>query len=308
MNPPPLLENAFVGASFNSLFHTPAFFNLHATAESAYFEWAPDRAVVANIHFTSHGEGLWRSPARGTYAGYAVEPGLRLRQFAEFHTAVQARLAERGARRLEVLPAPMAHDPVAFSNQFQILRSSGFEISTSDLNYTLAVDATPLGERMSYGNLKRLRKCTREGLLAEPLPISELPAVYETIAANRASKGHTVSMTLSQLETMAAQLPDAIQLFGCRDGEQLAAAGLCLRLNPQVLYVFYWGDRPGYEQFSPVVAVADAIYRFAQEQGIALLDAGTSTVDRDINHGLIEFKRALGFTESLKLRMTKVLP
>jgi hypothetical protein len=54
-----------------------------------------------------------------------------------------------------------------------------------------------------------------------------------------------------------------------------------------------------------VVTLADAIYTHCQTQGTRLLDVGTSTVDRQPNFGLIQFKSGLGFSASLKLRMTR---
>jgi hypothetical protein len=306
-----LLENVFarcnVGTSLGGLFHSPAFFKMHAAGSGTFFEWEQDGKVVASIHFTAVEQGLWRSPARGTYAGFACAPGLRLESMLAFHDAVQARLATLGATRIEILSAPMAHDPVAFSNQIYLLRMRGFEITQCDLNHSLQVDARDLGERMSYGNLKRLRKCEREGLVAEELPLSALAKVYDTVAANRASNGHVMSMTLAQLQAMADCFPEAMVLFGSSGGDQLAAAALCFRLDADVLYVFYWGDRPGYASLSPVVSVADAIYRYCQRQGLRMLDVGTSTVGSEPNHGLIQFKRGLGFTESLKVRMTRTI-
>lgn len=302
-----LLENAFAAPAMGSLFQSAAFHRLHAGDAGAYFEWALAGTVVASIHFTALDDGLWRSPARGTFGGFACAPDIRLDTLFAFHDAVLARLAARGAKRVEILPAPMAHDPAAFSNQLYLLRSRGYDTTHCDLNHSLQVDERSLGERMSYGNLKRLRKCEREGLLAQALPVAALGEVYDTLAANRASKGHAMSMTLAQLEHMAQQLPEAFVLFGCRDGEQLAAAALCLRLSTEVLYVFYWGDRPGYAAQSPVVAVADAIYGYCRSHAIRLLDVGTSTVDREPNIGLIQFKRGLGFSESLKVRMGRSL-
>ena len=160
---------------------------------------------------------------------------------------------------------------------------------------------------MTYGNLKRLRKCGRDGLVAEPLQMSALAQVYETLDVNRASMGNSLSMTMAQLQAMVDTFPKDIILFGCPHGDHLAAAALCLRLSSTVLYVFYWGDRPGYTTYSPVVAVADAIYGYCQKLGFRILDVGTSTFDREPNFGLLEFKRGLGFTESLKLRMRKLL-
>lgn len=306
-----LLENTFAGDSadrpLGGLFHTPAFFNLHSAGTGTFFEWEQNGKVVASVHFTPGADGLWRSPARGTFAGFACAPGLRLESLSAFEATVQARLIALGAARIEILPAPMAHDPVAFSNQLYLLRARGFELARCDLNHSLPIDARSLVERMSYGNVKRLRKCEREGLICEQLPLSALVTVYETLEANRAGNGHAMSMTLAQLQTMADTFPEAMLLFGTRDGDRLAAAGLCLNLGMGVLYVFYWGDRPGYASLSPVVGVADAIYRLGQQQGLRLLDVGTSTVDREPNHGLIEFKRGLGFDESLKVCLTRAV-
>lgn len=303
-----LLENVFRDPSLGALFQQPAFFELHADGRGVYFEWEQDGQVLASVHFTAMGEGCWRSPARGTYAGFAMRPGLRYDALLAFHDAVLERLAALGATRLELLPAPMAHDGAAFANQVHLLQARGWAISQCDLNHSLAVDERPLEARMTYGNVKRLRKCRREGVSAMPLPPGALPEVYDVIAANRLSKGYGVSMTLEALQAMQARFPGVMRLFGSRmpDGE-LAAAAVCLRLTPGILYVFYWGDRPGFAQLSPVVSVADAIHAHCQEEGIKLLDAGTSTVGTQANMGLIQFKRGLGFTESLKLRFSRSL-
>jgi len=302
-----LLVNRFAEMSLGSLFHQPEFFRLHAGGKGLFFQWESDGKVEASIHFTEVATGVWRSPARGTYAGYAAAADLGLDQLFAFHEAVEAELVRRGAASIEVLPAPMAHDPEAFSKAFYLLRSRGFSLDHCDLNHAMAVTAVPLADRMTYGNRKRVRKAEREGLTVRQVGMDCLPAVYDTIAANRAMKGNTVSMQLEQLEEMARLFPDRMLLFAMPDGEQYAASAICLRLSKTVLYVFYWGDRPGYSALSPVVALAAAIYGYCQETGIGLLDAGTSTVDREPNHGLIQFKRNLGFEESLKVRMVKSL-
>ncbi|WP_242097948.1 GNAT family N-acetyltransferase [Sphingomonas sp. CROZ-RG-20F-R02-07] len=306
-----LLVDEFAASDLGTLFHQPAFFRLHAGNSGRYFQWTDGREVVGVVHFTEVEPGVWRSPARGTFAGYAWSQELPVEQLFAFHDRVEAELARAGARRVEVLPAPMAHDPAAFSNALYLLRARGFKMETCDLNHALTVSGVPLAERMTYGNRKRLRKAEREGYLVARLGLERLPAVYDAIAANRAGKGNEMSMRLSQLEEMAALFPDRLVLFGMAEpgaqDEQLAASAVCLRLSPSVLYVFYWGDRPGYAALSPVVALAEAIYGYCQAEKVALFDVGTSTIDHAPNHGLIGFKRGLGFTETLKVRMAKRL-
>lgn len=301
-----LFENAFRHVP-DSLFHRPAFFRMHADDDARFFEWMVADVIVAAVHFTPVGGGRWRSPARGTYAGYWTAPGLAIDELLAFVAAVEARLAALGARSLEILPAPEAYDNVAFSAQVYALLSSAYRISECDLTYVTKTGGKPLSERMNYGNRKRLKKCEREGLAPMLLSNDALAAVYATIAANRAAKGYPLSMSLDQLSKMASTFPDELILFGIPIGEELAAAALCLKVTPDVLYVFYWGDRPGYSAQSPVVALASAIADHCSANGIGLIDAGTSTVGPEPNLGLIQFKRGLGFSESLKVRLVKPL-
>jgi hypothetical protein len=300
-----VLHDEFRGEP-DSLFHLAEFHALHrAQRPGGYFELFDGRQVRASIHFTALGDGTWRSPARGTFGGLWADPELGLAELQSFLGEVDGTLLAAGARRAEVLPMPQAHDPVGFARSVYVFRGLGYEIESCDLNHSLQVDERPLAERMSYGNRKRLNKCLREGLAARELAASELRQVYDALAANRESKGYQLSMTLHQVQDMAERFSDRVVLFGVPTDCVLAAAALCLRLSKDILYVFYWGDRPGFATQSPVVAIAECIYRFCQTSGIRLLDVGTSTLDRVPNHGLIQFKGGLGFSECLKLRLAK---
>lgn len=302
------VTNAFICSEYFGLFQSSDYYQIHAVAKSAYFELVCNDKTKACIHFgPAGGKGTWRSPAKGTFAGISFVEDLQLKEIAEFYSKVEDSLKTMGAQEIEIVPAPQAHNAAAFAQQVFVLRSFGFEITRCDINQSLEINSHTLSERMSYGNQKRLRKCQREGLIASQLPLSGLPRVYETLRINRESKGHRLSMSLEQLEIMVDTFPENLALFGCLHGDHFASAAVCIRLSREVLYVFYWGDRPEYATYSPVVSVADAIYRYAQEQGLRILDVGTSTVDREPNFGLLEFKRGLGFSESLKLVMRKTL-
>lgn len=302
-----LVENEFRPHT-DSLFHEPEFYRLHLGEAGKYFQWIGKKnEVAATVHYTELEGGHWRSPARGTFSGYAFDPALDLSELANFHDGLEERLYALGARTIEVLLAPQAYDPVVFANSAYILLSRGFGISRCDINHSLEVTDASLVERMNYGNRKRLRKCERKGLIGRLLPSDALPVVFETIAINRASKGYDLSMSLPELQTMMDLFPERILLFGASSGEELAAAAVCMRVRHDVSYVFYWGDRPAYSSSSPVVALADAIYDHSRANGIRLLDVGTSSEGSHLNSGLVHFKRALGFSESIKLRMVKNL-
>lgn len=301
-----LLENAFAAPNSATIFHSPEFFRLHSGDKGIFFEWETGDRIVATIHFTEVKTGTWRSPARGTFAGLAFHADLELASLASFWDCVLTRLVDLGAKEVEIVLAPQAHNPVGFATSVYLLQSSGFEVAQCDLNHTIEMGDQPLAEKMNHGNRKRLRKAERDGFQARRGALAEVSTVYDTIVANRTSKGYSVSMTLDQVQTMIDLFPDRIILFIAAAESEVAASAICIRLNDEILYVLYWGDRPGYSALSPVATLASAIYGYCQEAKIRLLDAGTSTVGCEPNHGLIHFKRGLGFTESLKLTMRKI--
>ena len=113
-------------------------------------------------------------------------------------------------------------------------------------------------------------------------------------------------MSLEQVRQMAVLFPQRLHLFAVyRDDsrQEMVAAALCLALSPQVLYVLYWGDGPDMRSYSPVAMLASHIYAFCAREGFTVLDVGISTLHEEPNFGLVNFKRNLGFTESLKLEM-----
>ncbi|MCY1363406.1 hypothetical protein D9M69_501690 [compost metagenome] len=114
-------------------------------------------------------------------------------------------------------------------------------------------------------------------------------------------------MSCEQLKAMTDLFPDHVRLFGCQHGEQLVAAAICVQVRPDVRYIFCIGDLAEYSRYSPSVALVDAIYGSCQEEGIAQLDYGVSTLGLEANYGLINFKHGLGFAESLKPRLENVL-
>ncbi len=302
-----LVVDRFLPQQSLHLFNTEAFFRLHAGGTGHYFQWVLNGNPCITAHFTQVAPAVYRSPARGTFGALSHLPGVTLDDQQAFISEIAAYLRECGGKLLQVLLPPLQHDPVGLSVQYFLFRADGFTESSVDLNYGQAVDDQPFVAKINYANRKRLNKCRRDGFEVSPVAAERLPDVYATIAENRAARGYPVTMGEEPLREMVELFPDAVQLYACERDGQMAAAAVCLQLSPDVLYVFYWGDRPGYSQYSPVVLIADHLYQGCQSNGIKLLDVGTSSADAQPNPGLIRFKRALGFSESLKFRLEKRL-
>jgi hypothetical protein len=288
------------------LFHHPLFYELNKGQKSVYFSIFLDEKLVGLIHFTEVETGVFRSPNRGTFGGINFKPEV---DWQAQHLAVQLfteKLQLLGAKKIEVISAPFAHDLAGLSAMFNAYIQAGFGISNHEINHCLQVDNTPLIEKMMRNNKKRLNKCLREGFeFKQVFEAHELEMVYSTIKQNRESKGYKVSMTLEQILEVRALFPDRVFFFNSSKNNESAASAICMRITPAVLYVFYWGDRPGFEQYSPVAHLADGIYAFAQAGNYALIDAGTSSLDGVPNYGVANFKENLGFTLSSKPTFSK---
>jgi hypothetical protein len=301
-----LQVNKFAGNRLGSLFHDPAFFRLHAGGRGLYFEGHVRGRTRLIVHFCPDSDGVWHSPLRGTFAGYAADAELEVSTWTDTHARIEQRLRDEGARAAEAVLAPQFHDPALFARQVYVLESANWIVQRCDLNFGLIVDERPLVDRMAPDHRRRRRLASEAGISAGTAPPDALPAIYAVLQENYATKGYGLSMSLEQLQLMQTMFPDRMQCFGCWAGDQLLAGAICFHVSPTVLYIFYWSARPRSSGNSMIV-LADAIHEYCRQREVPLLDAGISTLGSQPNEGLIAFKRQLGFTESLRLRMRKDL-
>ncbi|MEW1959070.1 GNAT family N-acetyltransferase [Kineococcus sp. NPDC059986] len=190
------------------------------------------------------------------------------------------------------------------SDQVEVFCRQGWSLARAEVDEVIPVDEAPLEARMDRGNAKRLRKCHRDGLTGRLLAPDLLPSVHKNLVASRAARGWRLSMDLRQMQDMQDLYPDRVVLVGVESGGGLAATAFCLRLSPDVLYVFAWGHLPEYNSWSPVVALADALHVHCRSLGVRQLDLGTCPPDQP---GLVRFKRGLGACGSLKVTLSKEL-
>lgn len=304
-----LEENRFVADGLGSLFHHPDYFRLHSGGQGVYFEGFDGERLMLVLHLCPQpgAPGHWRSPLKGTYAGYAVAAGLSLTAWQEAHARIEQRLTALGARSLELLLAPAAHDPALAAQQAWLLLSRGWQVTQTDLNFALAVDGRDFAQRVDADHRRRLRRAQAGGVTAAIVDHDGLAAVYDVIAAGYRAKGREVSMTLEDVARMRALFASRLVLVGCHAGGLLVGGAIALRLDARVLYLYAWSALAGQAGTNAPAVMAQCLYAHCQAQGLTLLDGGTASAGSRLDAGLAGFKRSLGMTESLKLRMTRTL-
>jgi hypothetical protein len=301
--------NRFIECDWCSIFNTARFFQLHQTAAAFYFQLcvgSPAR-VAGVAHFSQVEPGFYRSPLRGTFGGFEFAQALRVESIEGFVAGVERYLLEAGARTIEIVEAPADLNPSTSASLYNILARRGYAVTHPELDCLLTVDAVSLLRKAKHSRRKSINKCRREGMRAMELEPTLARQVYDVIAANRGRRGFPITMTYEAVQQMVAAFPERMVFFGTFSGEEMVASSICIRVNPNVLYVLYWGDLAGWDKFSPVSLLAETIYDYARKNGYRLLDLGISTKDGVPNYGLLNFKHDLGCQESLKLTFVKRL-
>ena len=299
--------NVFLPAENNYLFNESDYFHLHATAANdiyAQLVRVSDSKVHATIAFYEDEGRVFSSPKRGTFGGLGLNQPLDLHIVERFLVTIVDYLKSLGARAIHIKCAPLSHDLALSSIVSNIMLRHGATLCGHELNYDLHVDSRPFLERIDYSNVKRIRKCLRMGFVTEEISTANFADAYDVIRENRERHGYPISMTMAQLAEMVALFPGRLHLFAAYPDplkSRIVAASVCLALTPTILYVFHWGDTADMGAYSPIALLASRTYEFCQRDGYELLDVGTSTLHSKPNLGLINFKRNLGFSESLKL-------
>jgi Acetyltransferase (GNAT) domain len=304
-----VVTNEFIGCDWCAIFNTSKFFDLHKNGSAFYFQLCLGSPLqsVGVVHFTEVEPGSFRSPRRGTFGGFEFSRPLRLELIEHFVDEVEDVLKQNGARRIELVEPPANFDTCNAGVIANVLARRGYVPTTPDLAYLLRIDDAPLWDKLKQSRRQRIQRCQRQGITAGQVGPNRHREVYDVIVENRNTRHFPVTMTYDAIQEMVHAFPDRILFFGAFDGSAMIASSICVKVSSSVLYVFYWGDRPGYEHLSPVTLLAQCIYDYAKRVQFNLIDFGTATNGGEPIYGLINFKREIGCVPSPKSTYVKLL-
>lgn len=303
-----LVINHFLPQSNLSIFDEPSFFKLHLGADTGfYFQWVKKGKPVAGAHFVESSLGDFRSPRRGTYGGIFIENSISAGEIRDMMVGIIEHLRENGAKSIHMALAPEWHDPQHFSSCTYALHSLGFHLSRCDLDFGRIVSEVPFLHATSPDVRRRNSSDEAKMFVTRKLESAEFSRAYEFIALHHADKGYPVSMSLQQLEEMRQTFPLSISSFAAEQNGEIVAAAVCILIRKSMQHIFLMNNKSCATKCNTVALVVEKIYDDCLSMGITSLSYGIATENRNMNEGLIGFKRSLGFVESAKLGFTLTL-
>ena len=217
-----------------------------------------------------------------------------------------SQLRAAGARTLRIKLPPACYGESEPLLQFTLL-NRGFQVERCELNQH--IDLESLSDPGAY--LEQLkspaRRALRKLLLDSDLRLcpaeteQEWDRAYATLAANRAAKGRSLSLSREYLVQARAELgPQTVRMYELLAGERAIAAALVYRVRAKRDLVVAWGeDEHGLER-SPMNLIAYRLVERALEEGSSTLDLGISNEHEPgpdgalpPNPGLVQFKQSV---------------
>jgi lipid II:glycine glycyltransferase (peptidoglycan interpeptide bridge formation enzyme) len=101
-------------------------------------------------------------------------------------------------------------------------------------------------------------------------------------------------MSKADLEKVFQMFPEEYRAWGVFYHQICLAMAITVRVSPSIEYIFYTADDLAFRRFSPVVMLHQGIFSQCLQEGVEILDLGTSSLKGNINQGVFNFKRNLG--------------
>ncbi len=291
-----------------SLFHTSKHLTLKGGEVKSFFIIHAKRQVCCGeVHF--HVEGTKATSRRhAPFGSFLFESRLAPEVLRDFIGYCENELRKAGIGELVLVHAPCHYYAEHYSMLHPLLLIKNYRVLNAEVSSLFHIGTEDYAACLHEWEQRRLRQARAAGLQASCLAIGDLLMVYNFLQDCRHHKGYQLSMSYEEVQQLNLNFPEAIHLFAVHEGDKLVAAALCLAVNPEVLYAFYYDHHSDYDHVSPVVMLMEYIYQWCAEKNFRYLDLGTSTAaEGGINYPLLSFKLHLGAKPSPKYTLQKIL-
>lgn len=251
-----------------------------------------DKTVLGHIAFSREEEEVL-SPYKAPFGGFELAGTLAGEAVTFFLAEVLRKLKELSIRFVRLkLPPPCYSSGVTL--MAESLLDLGFEARRKLEHHVLSVTEEELTLQMATMEQRKLKKARKAGLTFSFEEPNKHDQVFDFIRTHREARGHQLSLGWQALKEMKEQLPDHYLFATVCMQERIVAAAIMVRASASVLYYFFPVHDQAFNHLSPMVFLLNEMYNWAQQQGLAYIDLGTSYIDGKPNSSLIKFKEHMG--------------
>ncbi len=273
-----------------------------------HFYWTDEEINKAYAHvvFSIHDE-IGYSNYKLPFGGIETSADLNEEEVILFLTAVELELVKLGVQKIRIHQAPEAYqEQVIVSSALDAL---GYKVIQNRVFHAISVDERDLFSRMHRMEQRKINKCIQNGAEFKQIKRGK-KKTFQWIERHRTLDYKPPSMNWVDLENTSERNPKAYLVFGVYMDGWLLAATVAVKVSDNILYHFMPAsctDFQHYRKFSPMVMLVNEMYKWCAENGIKVLDLGTSYVDMKLKDSLVNFKENIGGKSNEALSWMKVL-
>jgi len=288
-------------------FFTPSFINRIAIQNSFVCLIKSRNKTLGQIAFVIKNNEAVSLPM-SPFGGFDLDPDITKEELVKTISSLINHLKSVSIKKLTVRLYPKCYNIKLYSLQSDCLTTLGFQTIYEDQSQYLIIDRkNPFRSFVHDSQHRHINFGRKHENRFTQLDFDDLASVYQLLKNNREDQGYPMTMEMDQLKFTIQKFPDRYFLFGFFIKGELAAASVCIHVNNDIFYDFYHGHDKKYSKHSPVIALVDGIYSYAQDSGYQLLDFGISTEKGIRNAGLYRFKERIGGKPSVKANFEIVL-
>ncbi len=257
--------------------------------------------VRINFHIDA---GEASSPFRAPFGFLEIYRKISSNELTGFFSLIEADLKNRGVRKIQIKSYPEVYDK-NFGLVEEVLKRLQYSV-TQEVSSIIPVDRKPFDKKIKVSERQKLRKA-KHLFSFEKVKRIYVKEIYSFIEACRNERNQSLSMSFTELNKAISNFPRNFSFYRVNDASGSAAAAIVISVSKEILYTFYYAHARRFDKVSPVVLLMDGIYEVAQEQGIEMIDLGTSMVNGKVNRSLLHFKKSIGAQTNRKLIFEKTL-
>jgi hypothetical protein len=300
------IPTGFTSAYDSFLFNDKRHLQLQAeTWLNFYLLRNADHKVIAHLPLFIQGQKAY-TPFRAPFGSFSLVRQIIPLVLYQFIQECEKQLLKKKVTHLQLKEPPLFYRRNG-ELLHTILFNLGYSASLAEVSSGVTIDQIKFEEKIQERKQRKLRQMKIKGFLFKKMKIDELDTVYNFLLKCRTQRGQSLSMTLKELQATVAVFTDSFLLSGVYFQKELAAASISIKLNEDILYVFYAGHLEKFDPASPVILLFEGLYKFCRTKHLSLLDFGTSALKGQPNFNLLDFKLHMGATPSMKLTFEKEL-
>jgi hypothetical protein len=290
------------------IFHDERHLKLQAESgwRSFYILNQKHKTIVGIVHVHINGQ-VAVSPLKASFGSFMWNVTLHAEILFRFIGFVEDSLKSLGVTSVTYTNPPTDYQ----SGQQQLLQvllsNAGYRIQVAEAGALISVSNESLETKMDDWEVRKLKQAREAEFIFAAATVNPVDEIFQFILNARKEKGYSLSMTQVMMERTVEVFPNEFVFFEVMKGYERAAASIAIRVADDILYNFYSAHHSRFDAWSPVVMLIEGMYGWCQQQGIKLLDLGTSALDSQPNFSLLDFKLRLGAHPTAKLTFVKDL-